>query len=201
MDIERINRYDDKRFSKNILNQHGCFLVDGAPYEVEIISESEAIIHGKSLSCFDELIEEFRFYTPHIYLFYDEDKNVIKECAHSEIIEIPLKDIQPSQFYVDIDKVNAIKTFIQKPKDIIIQVIEHNGRYISLDGHTRLYYASTLGFETVRAVFAESNSYIYDFAKEAINRKIESSNDLILLNHEEYNVKWNSYCDDYFSRK
>ena len=73
MDIERINSYDDKRFLKHILNQHGCFLVDGNPYEIEIISESEAIIRGKKLSCFDELIEEFRFYTPHIYIFYDDD--------------------------------------------------------------------------------------------------------------------------------
>ena len=40
MEIQRINTYDDKRFSQAILLQHGCFLVDGKPYEVEIIERT-----------------------------------------------------------------------------------------------------------------------------------------------------------------
>ena len=46
MEITRINTYEDNRFSTKALLQHGCFLVDGEPYEVEIISEYEAIISG-----------------------------------------------------------------------------------------------------------------------------------------------------------
>lgn len=42
MNIKRIDTYDDPRFSKEVLLQHGAFLVDGLPYEVEIVSESEA---------------------------------------------------------------------------------------------------------------------------------------------------------------
>ena len=41
MNIKRINTYDDKRFSQKVLNQHGCFLVEEEPYEVEIISDFE----------------------------------------------------------------------------------------------------------------------------------------------------------------
>ena len=42
---------------------------------------------------------------------------------------------------------------------------------------------------------------IYDFVNEAKRRKIFSPYDLIPLSHEEYEIKWNSYCDAYFSSK
>ena len=65
MDIQRINTYNDNQFSKAVLLQHGCFLVDGKPYEVEIISDYEAIIRGENQAVYTAVIEEFRFYTPH----------------------------------------------------------------------------------------------------------------------------------------
>ena len=72
MEIKRINTYDDNRFSQIVLYQHGCFLVDGKPYEVEIISDYEAIISGVDQAVYAEIIEEFRFYTPHITRFVNE---------------------------------------------------------------------------------------------------------------------------------
>ena len=47
MELKRINSYIDERFSKGGLLQHGCFLVDNNPYEVEIISDYEAVIRGE----------------------------------------------------------------------------------------------------------------------------------------------------------
>lgn len=73
MDIQRINTYNDNQFSKAVLLQHGCFLVDGKPYEVEIISDYEAIIRGENQAVYTAVIEEFRFYTPHITQFYDKE--------------------------------------------------------------------------------------------------------------------------------
>lgn len=69
MDIERVNEYSDPRFSQSVLNQHGCFLADGEPYEVEIISQREAVIRGQDAAIYPEIIEQFRFFTPHITLF------------------------------------------------------------------------------------------------------------------------------------
>ena len=122
MDMIRVNNYTDSRFSANVLAQHGCFLMDEEPYEVEIISDSEAIVRGTNRDYYEELIEQFRFFTPHISIFYDTCKRIVKQYEKAEIIEVALKDIQPSQFYVDMDKVNAIKTFIHKANDVIIQV-------------------------------------------------------------------------------
>lgn len=201
MEIKRINSYEDTRFKQSVLNQHGCFLVDDEPYEVEIISESEAVVRGNVSENYATLIEEFRFYTPHIYIFYDVNGKIVKEYPKVQLFDVALEDIQPSQFYVDSTKVEAIKTFIYKGEDIIIQVMPYKDRYISLDGHTRLYLASVMGYLKVRAVVAESDEYIMDFVEEAIQRGITSPKDMQLLNHAEYDVKWNQYCEEYFGKQ
>ena len=84
-----------------------------------------------------------------------------------EPFRIRIEEIQPSQFYVDEDKIEAVKTFITSPKDIIIPVMKENGKYISLDGHTRLAAAIELGYDEVIAFCTEAGDYIFDF----VNRK------------------------------
>ena len=48
MDITRIDSYYDNRFSQNVLNQHGAYVIEDEPYEIEIISKDSAVIRGKS---------------------------------------------------------------------------------------------------------------------------------------------------------
>ena len=40
MKIERIDSYTDNRFSGEALFQHGCFLADDVPCEVQIVSDN-----------------------------------------------------------------------------------------------------------------------------------------------------------------
>ena len=94
-----------------------------------------------------------------------------------------------------------IQEFIHEEKDIIIQVMPNEDRYIALDGHTRLFLATLLGFNKVYACMSTVDESIYDFVAEAKRRKIYSPYDLIPLSHEEYETLWNSYCDAYFSSK
>lgn len=200
MEIKRVNDYEDERFSKKVLCQHGGFLIDGAPYEVEIISEFEAIVRGEAPACFAALIEQFRFFTPHIYKFYDANRNVVKEYPAVKLLELPLERIQPSQFYVDEDKIAAIRSFIHKPQDSIIQVATYGDRYVSLDGHTRLYYAVLNGWKSVRAVVdAADNNWTLRFVEEAQKRSIFQPKDMILVPHAEYEEKWNRFCDEMFA--
>lgn len=201
MNIKRINTYHDNRFSQKVLNQHGCFLVEEEPYEVEIISSYEAVVHGKDKAVYPAVIEEFLFFTPHITKFYDEKRAIVKEYPKVEVLNLALGEIQPSQFYVDEEKVAAVGNFIEQGEDIIIQVSRYQDRYISLDGHTRLYYAVLKGFECVKAVLTEMDDCIYDFVEEAKKRNITSPQDLKLLSHEEYVEKWHKYCNEYFNSK
>ncbi len=80
----------------------------------------------------------------------DNSGGVIEKFPDNPPFVVPLELIQPPQFYADLDKVMAVGSFISKPEDIIIQVLPWEGRYISLDGHTRLYYAVTHGWSYVR---------------------------------------------------
>jgi len=201
MNIERINTYRDPRFSQRVLNQHGCFLVEGEPYEVEIISPGEAVIRGGKQEIYPSIIEEFRFFTPQIYRFYDEKRTVIRTFPQLSLLTMAIKDIQPSQFYVDADKIAAIRDFIHGGEDIIIQAARQGERCISLDGHTRLYYAVMMGWTEVRAVEVPAGDYIQGFVAEAIRRGIRTPYDLQLVSHEEYEVKWDKFCDDYFAQK
>lgn len=200
MDIQRINTYSDSRFSQKVLFQHGCFLADGQPCEVEIVSDSEAIVRGENTAAFEEVIAEFRFYTPHITKFFDETGAPIREFPDAVLLELPLAQLQPSQFYVDQEKIAAISSFIHAPRDIIIQTVKLDGQYVSLDGHTRLYYAATQGWDTVRAVEAEAGDYISDFVREARARGIFSPRDMLPVSHREYEEKWYGFCDAYFGR-
>ena len=67
--VNRINTYTDSRFSKKVLNQHGAFLIGDEPYEVEIVSKTDAIIRGKNPNFYESVIENFRFYAEHITNF------------------------------------------------------------------------------------------------------------------------------------
>lgn len=198
LEIKRIHSYKDQRFSDKVLLSHGCFLVDDIPYEVEIISDFEAILRGAKREWYVKVIEEFRFYTPHITRFIDDCGHAIKEYPKVPLLTLFLDQIQPSQFYVDEDKLAAISTFIYQPEDIIIQVMPFEDRYISLDGHTRLYYAVMKGWDTVRAIKVVSDDYIYGFVKEAKRRSILSPKDMVLVSHEEYVEKWVRFCEDFF---
>ena len=199
MDIQRINTYNDNQFSKAVLLQHGCFLVDGKPYEVEIISDYEAIIRGENQAVYTAVIGEFRFYTPHITRFYDRDGKIVMEYPRLPLLTLCLNQIQPSQFYVDEDKIAAISSFIHELQDIIIQVLPNEERFISLDGHTRLYYAFMKGWECVRAVVETADDWIYKFVDEAQKRGIYTPKEMTLVSHDEYEIKWIRFCDVFFT--
>lgn len=198
MDITRVNSYNDPRFSTPALRQHGCYTVDGTPCEVLILSEDMARITGASKHALPALIEAFRFHAPHITRFVDAQGALLQSFPPRELLSLCLDDIQPSQFYVDEEKLSAISSFIRKPEDIIIQVLPHQGRYIALDGHTRLYHAIRQHWTMIRAVVETADDYIFGFVAEAQRRGIHTPADMALVSHDEYAVKWHQYCDDYF---
>lgn len=199
-DIQRINSYTDRRFSEEILKQHGAFLINKSlPCEVEIINSFEAIIHGDVQEYYDAVMEEFRFYAEHICRFYNENNELIKEFEPVKIFRVKIADIQPSQFCVDRDKIDAVKSFITCLEDIIIPLAKQE-KYISLDGHTRLAAATELGYEEVQGFCTKAGDYICAFAKEAKKRGVHTPYDMKRLSHQEYEQEWYGFCDAFFGR-
>lgn len=199
VDIQRIDSYKDSRFDQEVLDQHGCFIVNGKyPYQVKIISKDSAIIEG-DMKYIKEVIDGFRFFSEHISKFYARDGRLIESFEEVSIFKLAIDKIQPSQFYVDEEKLEAIKSFIKTPEDIIIPIARYNNLFISLDGHTRLKLGTKLGFESVYAYIAEDFEGTDYFVNECHKRSVFSPKDLIILTHEDFDNKWNKFCDDYFN--
>ena len=196
-EIKRIDCYDDKRFAKKVLAQHGAFVInEKVPCSVEIIGQDTALINCDNAEYFDLVINEFLFYAEHIRKFYANGE-LIKELAPLELFDISLADIQPSQFYVDEDKINAVKSFIKSADDIIVPLRRFGERYISLDGHTRLSVAVQNGYGKVKGFITQSDTQLIGFVKEAQKRSVFSPYDLKVLSHAEYDILWNKFCDDF----
>ena len=201
MNIKRVDRYNDKRFSKTVLLQNGAYDIDGEPYEDEIINSECAVIRGKDTEKYLSLIDKFRFNAPHILRFINSDGTRILNFIPTEQCSLPLNLIQPSQFCVSKQKLQAVSSFIKKPEDIVVPVIRMNDRYVSLDGHTRLYLAHKKRWKKVRAVISCTDDWILQFVEEAKKRCIYCPGDLQLVSQEEYEILWNAYCDNIFGIK
>ncbi|MGF3112576.1 hypothetical protein [Facklamia sp. P9177] len=93
----------------------------------------------------------------------------------------------------------AISTFIKDQADVIIPVTKINKRWVSLDGHTRLVYAVMKGYKDIQVYETATDKWVEYFVKEALARNILSPYDLKVLAHDEYEAKWNQFCEDYFS--
>ena len=202
LDIERINSYEDNRFSEKVLRQHGAFVVNGIFfYEVLTTGTSEAVITGENRKYYEAVIEYFRFFAEHITTFRDVQGNMVKEFPKVELFEIPLKNIQPSQFYVDKSKKKEVGTFIHTKEDVIIPLKKFGNEIVSMDGHTRMAVAAEKGLDTVLAFWsAEEADYLEYFEKKEKKRNIYTPHDLTKLEHDEYEEKWNGFCDAYFAQ-
>lgn len=202
MEICRIDGYDDPRFSKKALLQHGAFLIDGRlPCEIEITGPDSAVVRCPEGMAADALIETFRFYAEHITAFYAPDGRLLRAWEPKRRFQVRLDEIQPSQFYVDEDKLRAVASFVKSGRDVIIPLTpeEEGGRYVSLDGHTRLYLAWLLGLETVTGFEAEADGCIQGFVREAKRRGVLQVRHMEKVPHAVYEEKWNRFCDRFFA--
>ncbi len=203
MEIQRINSYSDTRFPPETLRQHGAFLVDGKPCAFTVTGPDSAIMDFHDYAQADELIDEFRFYAEHITRFYTTEGALLREFPAVKPFPLSLERIQPSQFYVDEDKLSAVGTFLHRGEDVVVPVIPLPGteRFVSLDGHTRLLWAYQNGFSHVSAFLCQdAGSYIMGFVEEARRRGVFQPADLTALPHGEYDIKWNQFCDDFFNK-
>lgn len=208
MDIQRINSYTDSRFPREVLYQHGAFLVDGRPWAFRVISDHEAVVSGEGLDAapLEEAAEAFRFYAEHITTFYGQDGKCLLELPPVERREVEIDGLQPSQFSVDREKCAAVGHFLRGAADVVIPVMAlPDGTLCVMDGHTRLYEAWRRGIR--RAMVFDSpvtdgvREVMEAFAAEARKRNIYHIRDMALYSPEEQAEKWHRWCDAFFAAR
>lgn len=111
--------------------------------------------------------------------------------------------IQPSQFYISAEKLQAIQAWFD-PDDLSnfdpIPIKKLDGELVSTDGHTRCVAALLAGLTAVPFIWEqdELNWEMYRRCVAACKEKgIFSMNELQsrIISASEYEIKWNQWCD------
>lgn len=201
MRIRRIDGYDDKRFSKEVLLQHGAYIIDEKyPCEILINGKNSAIIYYHDYRYVDNIIKVFRYYSRNITKFYGKNKRILRRYKDIPLYKYDISKLQPSQFYIDELKMKSILSWIQLDTFFVIPIIKCNNKVIVIDGHTRLYLANQMGIDNVYIYEERCNKHILKFVEEAIKRNIYCITDLQVISHDIYDILWYDYCDDYINR-
>lgn len=201
MEIQRIHDYFDPRFSPAVLRQHGAFLADGRPCEVEILGPCEAVVRAAAQDR-EAVIAAFRFYAEHITRFVDEQGRLLRAFPPVETFWVDTLAVQPSQFFVDREKLAAVATFVQGPEQVVLPLCRLDGRLVACDGHTRLKLAWQRGYPQALGFWSsDPGGYLAHFVQEARRRSISSVADMSVLTHEAYREQWHGFCDGFFAAR
>lgn len=123
---------------------------------------------------------------------------VRKTAGTTEINALPLKCLQPSQFYISEKKLKAIESWFD-PSDLSgfepIPIKLLDGIPVMTDGHTRAVAALRAGLDTVPLVWDEDDLdwEMYQVCVTACHeRKVYSPVDLLtqIMSETEYQAKW-----------
>ena len=170
-------------------------------YDFEILNHHEAIVYSDELECPKKVIEEFLFYSGFISQIRNEKQEIIYHQQPKHIMKLEIDKIQPSQLYINEEKLRRLLTWVKEPKDIIVPVIYDGNQYVLIDGHTRLKVAELLGFERVYAYMDEWEESIEDFVHFCHEEDKYTISDLPIISKNDYQMKWCDFCKNYFDTK
>lgn len=201
--IESLEEYPSA--DPQFVSRHTAFAANQSIISFEILNPEQAIIHcdkniPENTTLLEEIIQEFRFYSYHITRFLDEQHQLLKSFPPVKLTLAEIDSLQPSQFYVNQEKIAQCSGWIEDICHLIIPVYP-NTNFIC-DGHTRLYAALQKGFRHCYIYTAEeSDDCILDFVQMARKRNIFRVADLQKLSDQDYKTLWWQFCDNYFAQK
>lgn len=184
---------------------HTAFLAGDSVVSFEILNPEQAVIHCdqavlENQLLWEKVIQEFRFYSFHVTQFLDEQHHLLKAFPPVELRLVEIDTLQPSQFYVNLDKMAQCSQWVKDAHHLIIPL--HPDTNYICDGHTRLYAALQMGIGQCYIYDAEdSGDYLPDFVRMAQERNIFRVADLQPLSDQDYKALWWKFCDDYFAQK
>jgi len=183
-----------------IIRANAChFYSEDKSYEYHFkINGHEAILFTETDKYIKEAIDEFIFYSGFITTIKDSHGRILAERSPNKPYLHEITKIQPSQFYISEEKLAECKAWIKSPEDILIPIVIKDGKTIAQDGHTRLKAAVDLGFDKVYVYTEDFDDYIFDFVAEAIKRGLYTVHDMEILSKNDYDIKWNKFCDEFF---
>ena len=200
MRIIRADINDTDIFDPHELDFGACcfFTEDKACKYFFEISGQEATLFSNTNQHVSQAIDEFLFYSSFITTIKNKEGKILLTRTAPKPYLLEISKIQPSQFYINEQKLESCKKWVKCPKDILIPIVAKDDKIISLDGHTRMRAALDLGFTSIYAYPDEYDDSIFLFVDEAVKRNLYYVSDMELVSVAEYKQKWNKFCDDLF---
>ena len=109
MKIIRDRENDNYSIKNKILGNCFTVIADKEYYYEFNIKDNESLIKTNDLKYIEEAIDEFRKYNLNIIKFYTNGNTFYKEFDYVYTFKLPIKILQPSQFFIDKDKLKNIE--------------------------------------------------------------------------------------------
>lgn len=197
-----IRTYEDNYYKEKSRILGNCFNVkiSNITYHYEfIIQNNTAVINTDNQEYINEVIEKFRFYNKYISTFKTKDNSFYKSFDDVYTYKLPISVIQPSQFFINEDKLNHLDNYLDID-EIYLPVNIINDEYVLLDGHHRLYLAYLNHLKMVNVYLDDYDYSISDFVYFAKEQNIKNIKDLKVISKELYKELWDGFCDQYFNQ-
>ena len=107
-------------------------------YEFEIHDDQARVIYDNIFHIKDA-IGAFRKYNKHIVRFYNSDRSFYLAFDDIHTFKLPVDILQPSKFFIDEEKYNAIEKHLENER-LVVPVTILDDEYVLLDGHARVKY-------------------------------------------------------------
>jgi len=201
MKIIRAGTNDIDVFSESELSFGACCFFTGDKlhrYFFEIDGR-EATLFTNTKLYIPQAIDEFLYYSGFIASIKDKEGNILLTRTPNTPYLCEINKLQPSQFYINEKKLENCKKWIKRPEDIFVPITMKDRKTILLDGHTRVRAAIDLGYTAVYVYPDKCDvGSILAFVEESIRRQINNVSDMELLSDEAYELKWRSFCNNFF---
>lgn len=186
MEIKRDRESKVYTFDNRALGN--CFTVyngkDTYHYEFEV-NKNQALVKYDSILFIKDAINEFRKYNKNVIQFYNSDRSFYLGFDEIHTFKLPIDILQPSKFFIDQDKYNAIEKHL-KNEEFVVPVCIIDDEYVLLDGHTRARYLIDNYIKMIDVYMdtpsIDTQNYVY-IAKENNLFKVKN---MEILPHEEY---------------
>ncbi len=182
-----------------ILGNAFTIIDNNIKYYYEFIPDgTKSIIKYNDMKYIIDAINEYRIYNKHVTKFKDINNNFYKAFDDIFYFKLPIKVIQPSNFFVDLDKIAIFEEYID-PSNVYLPVAIINDEYVLLDHHNLLYFLNECNIKLVNVFITDYDEYINDFVYLAKENNIFNVNGLKALKHEDYEKYTKDFYDQYFN--
>lgn len=155
-------------------------------FEFEINKNQAKIVFADKLSIINDIIDEFRKYDQYVNIFYTEDRSFYKAFDEKFTFKLPIEIIQPTKFFVNKDRLDAISKYLEDI-DVYVPVQIINDEYVLVDGHARLLAKYNEDNKMINVYMVNENKALDNLVYIAKEYNIKNVKSLNTLTEDEYN--------------